>query len=874
MWYPRLNSVIVLILVITGLIPASGWARQEEGNETQPIVIKADEWISTGPAKVLLPAFCDEETADRGAELLDMGWLDKTTLRPSAGDATSWPFHETPLEWGIKSTVDTNLVLAEKSDEGDSQAYAAYAAVYIEVFRRQSLSVKVSGNQPFELFLDGESKKCVDKTEPAAEALSEKTATLDLKRGKYCLLVKTVCLPGHMKHGWQLGLEITPPEETEARDLPIVSTSPVQYFTALEDTQQLTNAGQMALSPDGKHLALRISRTKPHRESRMEILDTATGKREHLLKRGSSIHSPKWSPDGRYLAFRSGSSIFTFDPKTLEQKEVLRKQKGLGSYFWAPDSSRLYFMVTDSAPDKGDYERLWDPRDRLTDWNTRTSLHMILADGTGKTCLTTKGEFALTQASVSRDGSRLALVIRRTIEERPYFETEFWLMDTTTHVTEQITKARFCFENGAANLTWSPDNTKIAFTAPPEETPLPGKGKETNAFDTCLWVLDLESKTMQNLSKRFDATVSGSLWWRAKDSRIYFVAQKKAYQWLTRINPEKGGLEFLHDSPTSVSSFAPAKDSADWFLTGSTLDYPSQVYRINVETLLAGVFMDPNKELMQRFKRADWERFNFTNPDGNEIDGWIFYPPRFDPSLKWPMVVYFYGGVSPEEERFSIMYYQWLAAHGYVLYVVNPSGAVGYGRDFANLHCNDWGKLAGRDIILGTKEVLADKPFVDPERIGAYGGSYGGFMTLSLVTQTDLFKASCSMYGISNLTSYWGAGIWGYTYGDTAMAGSYPWANKDLFVDCSPIFSADKVESALLLLHGVDDGNVPSIESEQMFTALKVLGKDVAYVRFAGEDHGIGGKFSNLVAHRNMILEWFDKHLKDDPAGWDLRWKK
>lgn len=106
------------------------------------------------------------------------------------------------------------------------------------------------------------------------------------------------------------------------------------------------------------------------------------------------------------------------------------------------------------------------------------------------------------------------------------------------------------------------------------------------------------------------------------------------------------------------------------------------------------------------------------------------------------------------------------------------------------------------------------------------------------------------------------------------MAGSYPWTQKELFVDCSPIFRADKINTALLLLHGVDDTNVPCVESEQMFTALKVLGKEVAYVRFAGEDHGIGGKFSNLVAHRRMILEWFDKHLKNEPAGWDIRWKK
>jgi dipeptidyl aminopeptidase/acylaminoacyl peptidase len=106
------------------------------------------------------------------------------------------------------------------------------------------------------------------------------------------------------------------------------------------------------------------------------------------------------------------------------------------------------------------------------------------------------------------------------------------------------------------------------------------------------------------------------------------------------------------------------------------------------------------------------------------------------------------------------------------------------------------------------------------------------------------------------------------------MAASYPWNRREFFVDRSPLFQADKIRAALLLLHGMDDTNVPVVESEQMFTALKVLGRDVAYVRFAGEDHDIAGKPSNLKAHRNMILEWFDKHLKDQPRGWDVRWEK
>jgi dipeptidyl aminopeptidase/acylaminoacyl peptidase len=187
---------------------------------------------------------------------------------------------------------------------------------------------------------------------------------------------------------------------------------------------------------------------------------------------------------------------------------------------------------------------------------------------------------------------------------------------------------------------------------------------------------------------------------------------------------------------------------------------------------------------------------------------------------------------------------------------------------------NDWGTLATRDIIEGTRKLIREKSFIDEKRMGAYGGSYGGFITMDLITKTDMFAAAVSMYGISNIASYWGGGTWGYTYGDIALARSYPWNRRDVFVDKSPLFHANKIKTPLLLLHGLSDTNVPSLESDQMFTALRVQGKEVAYVRFPGEEHGIASNFKDYIAHREMMLEWFDKYLKGQPQAWEARWKE
>jgi dipeptidyl aminopeptidase/acylaminoacyl peptidase len=137
-----------------------------------------------------------------------------------------------------------------------------------------------------------------------------------------------------------------------------------------------------------------------------------------------------------------------------------------------------------------------------------------------------------------------------------------------------------------------------------------------------------------------------------------------------------------------------------------------------------------------------------------------------------------------------------------------------------------------------------------------------------------MFTALIDMYGISNIASYFGGGTWGYWYGDLALPGSLPWKDKDIFVEKSPLYHADKIKTPMLILHGAADNNVPPTESDQMFVALKILGQDVAYVRFEGEHHNIVDKFDNLIAHREMMLEWFDKYLKGEPEGWEKRWKE
>ena len=179
----------------------------------------------------------------------------------------------------------------------------------------------------------------------------------------------------------------------------------------------------------------------------------------------------------------------------------------------------------------------------------------------------------------------------------------------------------------------------------------------------------------------------------------------------------------------------------------------------------------PGSEAYRDVEFGAVEEWSFHSRRGATIQGRVYYPPDFDPEGRYPAIVYYYGGTFPTQRTFGGRYPKnWWAGKGYVVYVLQPSGAVGFGQQFSALHVNDWGDLAGGDILEGVEKFLQAHPFVDPERVGCIGASYGGFMTQWLLTRTERFAACVSHAGISFLGSYWGEGYWGYAYSAVATA--------------------------------------------------------------------------------------------------------
>ena len=337
----------------------------------------------------------------------------------------------------------------------------------------------------------------------------------------------------------------------------------------------------------------------------------------------------------------------------------------------------------------------------------------------------------------------------------------------------------------------------------------------------------------------------------------------------------KGGKISRIDVPEeNVEQFSLAEKAPVMAYYGQGASNTDRLYALDTRNGKSTLMRDLHAERFKDVEIATCEAWDFVNTKGDTICGRFYLPPHFDKTKKYPLIVNYYGGCSPTTRSFESRYpHNLYAAMGYVVYVVQPSGATGFGQEFASRHVNTAGEGPAQDIIEGTKRFCDEHDFIDTKKIGCIGASYGGFMSQYLQTKTDIFAAAISHAGISDHTSYWGEGFWGYSYSEVSMANSYPWTRRDLYVDRSPLFNVEKIHTPILFLHGTDDNNVPVGESIQMYNALRLLNRPTAFVVVEGQDHHILD-YEKRIKWQNTIFAWFAKWLKDDDSWWKSMYDK
>ena len=838
----RIHATLLLPIVLTWL-----------GGESKPA--RQESLLEVGPEQLLW--LVSPRTPLRSRP----GGRARTARLTELDPHGLWPTESAEVAWfgGDRARWQRGLTPAMRG----ANLAPAYAAAYLHRDRPGELRWRCSGSGVLDAWLDGE---------PLGQG-SGQTATLEAERwcarGEHRLLIRLEGDPASLRIEIEAG--------TGGLELDL---TPLHAVSDYDELRHVPSIGALQLSPDGTLLAAQVRRTDEAGGALDATMLWRTQDGSVLAADLGGGRPLQWNADSKSLLLQNGGSLSLYDVEAHSLRRVLEDEPGLGTVAWSEDGRTLVFTSTRGAEARpGGPIRRTELREKLSDWPTAPHLHQLVVESGVRRRLIEPGDWLQDAFALTADGSDLVFLRNVPIEGRPHFSTEVRILDLAGGEERLVTTLRMGFENrpGMSGFALSPDGKRLAFVGPPSEL---GLGAEPNAFDPDLFVLELDSGDWRKIGTNLDPSVEGHLRWSDSGHELYFTAHRGAKSGMFRVREIAAGNDIVEPLPTDSHRELERVHDLSFDENGNYAAVASRTDRLpalwfgGIDRAEPKLIWDPAPSLRTRWDLATAEDASFTLENGTRLQAWLYRP---SPSARahderLPLLVYYYGGASPTPLGFNELH-QFLVAHGYALYVINPRGATGYGQSFADLHAGDWGSFASADILEGIRRVLAENADLDSERVGCFGGSYGGFMTQYLITETDRFAAAVSLYGISSLTSYFGAGMWGYTYGDQAMAGRTPWSDPEWFRAQSPLFRAERITTPLLLLHGDEDGNVPAVESEQMFTALRLLGRTVEFVSFPGEDHGLRGTWESRAAHRSMLVEWFDRYLRGDDTAWERRWR-
>lgn len=759
---------------------------------------------------------------------------------------------------------DTSGSIKTPEAEKDPQLRSYRTRLRAERFAKGKLVLNTASMA--DLLVNGESKATKEKSDSLP---SDITAQLELSpEADYEIEVVVLTFPDD-KGEAGFKLEFIPDEEY--KDVKIQDSADMKRRFSPLTTMIGERITSVALSPDGKYLLTRYAETvsAAERYSRAEVTETATGK-EVMEAPGNA----DWMPTGSTLYYtdkaKRGYNVMAQKmPETTARKVVENVPDGNVSF--TPDGKYLvYYNQVDGPEDTGVMRRVKTQDDRIPGDRDRSYLMRYdIARGVAQPL--TYGGASTVLLDFSRDGRKmLYLAAYQTPSEYPFYLNSIIEMDMTTLKTDTIIK-----DNGYVSAAiYSPDAKQLFVTGSPQAFGdlgvNAGDAEIPNAFDNQGYIYTIADGSVKAVTRDFDPSLQGEKIWNAATGKIYFLGETGFHKYVYELDPKSGKISQLESKIGSVTNYSIGEEHGTWLAyTGGDFTDTGMGYVMNLRTGKSRLIADPMASTLAGIEFGKMEPWQFTASDGTLIDGYMCLPPEFDPNKKYPLIVYYYGGTSPSTAAMHHLYSpQVFASRDYVVYVVNPSGTTGYGQEFSARHVNAWGKRTADDIIEGVKKFCKEHSFVDEKKIGCLGASYGGFMTQYLQTQTDIFAAAVSHAGISNVTSYWGEGYWGYSYNSIAAAKSYPWTDPELYTKQGSLFNADKIHTPLLLLHGKLDTNVPIGESIQLFNALRILGRDVEFITVEDENHVISN-FDRKQAWQNTIMAWFAKYLQDDPRWWD-----
>ena len=657
------------------------------------------------------------------------------------------------------------------------------------------------------------------------------------------------------------------------------------------------------ISPDGAKVVythVTVNKKKDGYDSALWIIPARGGAARQLTD-GPRDLAPRWSPDGRQIAFNRSvekngkpepAQIYLLSMEGGEARPLTDIPKGAGSQAWAPDGKRIAF--TSHAIPK-DFEKA--DKDKEDKEDPKSDVRVITravyrANGAGypeadrpahiwtvtvpdvleapqKATQITFGNFDEQSVFWSRDGAKMFFISNRVAE--PYYETPDTDLYSVNADGGEILKLSH-IEGTIANAVLSPDGQHIAFVGD-----LTGKPQRSYSQPDLFVTSVAAGATPKNLTTAYDFDIGGGIggdqapprgggrsqpFWSADGKFIYIVAAEEGRANLKKVDAESGKVTALTTGDHAVESYTATADGSKAAVLISSTTEIGDIASLDVHSGQLSQITHANDKLILQLNITEPEAIWYQSFDGKRIEMFVQKPPDFVAGKKYPMILNIHGGPHAAYGYTFDHEIQWMAAKGYVVMYPNPRGSTSYGQDFGNIIQYRYPGDDYKDLMAGVDELIK-RGWVDPDRMGVTGGSGGGLLTNWVITQTDRFHAAASQRSIADWRDFW------YTADFSLFTPSWfrgaPWKEEADFKARSPITYIERVHTPLMLIEGEADYRTPpSSGGEQMFRALKYLKRPTVMVRFPGESHELSrsGSPRHRVERLQHIVGWMDKYLQ------------
>ncbi len=637
---------------------------------------------------------------------------------------------------------------------------------------------------------------------------------------------------------------------------------------SIETIQSLKRVGGPQLSPDEKWIAYTVTAidtAKDKSASQIWMISTSGGDPIAMTSKEYSANNPQWSPDGIYLSFmaskgeKAKTQVWNLNRLGGEAQQVTKTKQGVSGYKWSPDGKKMLLLLKDPKPSdltkdtKDDkkplphvIDRIHFKEDYMGYLDRRRNHIYVYTPGDSIAIKLTTGDFDDSQPVWSPDGKSIAFASNRSENPDLSYDSNIWIVSTDTSDKGKVLKQVTTNPLSDSSPAWSPDGKTIAY--------ITNINAEAVPFATDhLAVISSSGGPAIILSEEIDRNISKPKF--SKDGKtILFVLEDSGERQLASIATNGRSFKRLLKDRLTLRDYTIG--NTDIYTLHSYGTKSGEIYKYANKEL--SVLTKTNHSIINNINLPSFEKVQFKSKDGTGIEGFTVKPTSFDKSKKYPLILWIHGG---PQSQFSYNFDNttpfYLASKGYVVLLVNPRGSTGYGEDFCKAIYADWGNKDFDDVIAGVDHLIA-QGYIDENRLGVGGWSYGGILTNYIITKSERFKAAISGASLGIVRANFGHDHYVKWYNKEF---GMPWENKQLWERLSPFNDVEKITTPTLWIGGAVDWNVPIMNSEQMYLGMKSLGRETKLVVYPNEHHGIR-RPSFQKDRLERYSDWYNTYLK------------